>query len=129
MKFKNHHNAGDFPDKGEVNHSPSKTVPDQNLTVRELLIRHTRGLPIPASKSIPIYDEEDYGQPDFSIMDLAEIEQFQRDANEELLEIAKRSRTAEFIKKREERKRQSKPNQGTQALETVPTEAKSTPKS
>jgi len=33
---------------GEINKQPSKTIPDQNISVRNLLINHSRGLPMNA---------------------------------------------------------------------------------
>lgn len=44
MKFKRQFNVKYKRTKGEVNNSPSKTIPDQALTITELLKNHTRGL-------------------------------------------------------------------------------------
>lgn len=47
--------------EGEIFTEASKTVPDQTLTVRELLVRHTRGLPLDGYRE-PIYDEDETSQ-------------------------------------------------------------------
>ena len=49
------------PTKGQTFKMPSQTVPDQTLTVRELLVRHSRGLNLDGY-SEPIYDEEGTSQ-------------------------------------------------------------------
>lgn len=50
----------------------SQTVPDQSLSLRELVARHQRGIPMEGKA--PIYDEEDFG-PDPRTMDLTEIQE------------------------------------------------------
>ena len=46
------------PDAGQINDLPSLTVPDETMSLRELVQRHSRGLPI---KGI---DKEAIFQPD-----------------------------------------------------------------
>jgi len=69
--------------QGEVNTQPSKTVPDQSMTVRELLERNKRGLPLSGHKH-PIYngDTEDY--PDLRKLDLSEIAALRDSVQEEI---------------------------------------------
>jgi len=55
---------------GEINNQPSKTVPNQAMTVRELIIRFASGLPLDAGK-VPIF-EGDTDLPDIEKMDLIE---------------------------------------------------------
>lgn len=130
-QFKTTWNAKTFPRDKETSFAPSKTIPDQAMSVKELLVRHTRGLPISGAK-VPMYDaEEDDTLPDFKHMDLAELEEFRHQAKAEVLNIAQKSRNRQAYKQRamelrdEEKSRQSKSNQGTEALETLPTDAKS----
>lgn len=43
---------------GEVNTQPSQTIPDQTMSIPEILQRYARGLPITKGK-VPIYTGED----------------------------------------------------------------------
>lgn len=43
----------------EINNLPSMTIPDQTMTVQEILARHVRGLPILGQGKVPIYMDED----------------------------------------------------------------------
>ncbi|AXH76588.1 MAG: hypothetical protein [Microviridae sp.] len=61
------------PTEGEVNTMPSKTVPDQTMSIKEIMQRYGSGQAL--SQKVPVYDgDEDYF-PDLRTMDLAEIEQ------------------------------------------------------
>jgi hypothetical protein len=64
--------------KGQVNKQKSLTVPDQALSIKEIMNRFARGLPIEQFK--PLYDEnidEDSEYlPDPRTMDLAERQEF-----------------------------------------------------
>lgn len=56
-KWKTHYNRNEFPeDKGEVNNMPSMTIPDQSMTIPEIIDRFVRGIPVNVGK-VPIYDE------------------------------------------------------------------------
>ena len=69
MKFKNilHYT----PFKGEVNNEPSLTVPDQTMSMRTILERHSRGLPFTDGKE-PIYHGEDEFIPNPLSLDLVD---------------------------------------------------------
>ena len=64
---------------GESNTEPSMTIPDQTLGMREILSRFSRGLSIDTK---PTYFDEGNETPDFSRMDLAEIEDYKLQLNE-----------------------------------------------
>jgi len=64
-------NANTFAKNYEFNTLPSMTVPDQTMSIRTILDRHSRGLPIDGIK-IPIYDGEENDLPDWRRLDLAE---------------------------------------------------------
>jgi hypothetical protein len=68
--IKNQLNAKTFKKIYEQNSLPSMTIPDQSMTVREIMDRFTRGLPLNAGK-VPIYEGEEY-TPDITKMDLAD---------------------------------------------------------
>lgn len=86
MKFKNHFNADQFPDKGEVNDQPSKTIPDQTMSIREIVARFQRGLPIDAGK-VPIYHGEDIELPDIRKLDLVEIQEMKQQIGEDITNL------------------------------------------
>lgn len=71
MKIKTQYNASEFKKYRESNFSPSKTVPDQSLTVKQLLERFSRGMPL-TGELTPVYNG-DIDLPDFNTMDISEI--------------------------------------------------------
>lgn len=64
-----------FPKRYEKPIGDSLTVPDQALSIKEILDRHARGLPISAPVKIPIYHGDDEFYPDPRLLDLAEREE------------------------------------------------------
>jgi hypothetical protein len=64
-------NATTFKKIYEVNRKPSMTIPDQTMSIRTILDRHSRGLPIDGIKT-PIYEGEENDLPDWRRLDLAE---------------------------------------------------------
>lgn len=73
-------NATEFPILGEKHFTPSQTVPDQTMSMRELLDRYARGLPLAGAKEPMYYGEEDL--PDLHRLDLAEIQEL-KEANKQ----------------------------------------------
>lgn len=79
---------------GELNYLPSQTIPDQSLTVKEVIERYTRGIPFEQGKT-PLYmDEEDSEEmdlmPDLKKLDLAEIEELREAVRNEIEEHRKK---------------------------------------
>lgn len=59
--------------EGEKNTLPSKTVPNQAMTIREIINRTEKGLPVTGVR-IPMYNETEDGiMPDLRDMDISEI--------------------------------------------------------
>lgn len=56
--------------RGEINRKPSLTVPDQTMSLKDIISRFVRGLPLP---SFGAEYNEDGDVPDFNKMDLSEI--------------------------------------------------------
>lgn len=58
---------------GEVNNLPSETIPDETMSIREILDRYARGLPLNGMRT-PLYQREPSFDdlPDPATMDLAE---------------------------------------------------------
>lgn len=66
--------------EGETNYQPSETIPDHNMTMREIVSRYTRGLPV--NTKVPIWDGEDEFRPDPRSLDLTEIAELKQQAAE-----------------------------------------------
>ena len=87
--IKNSGNATNFPYTGEVNNQPSETIPDQTMTMREILIRYAKGQPIDGTKT-PLWEEGEGFAKDPDTLDLAEREELATQAREELQQINER---------------------------------------
>ena len=88
--------------KGQGNFGESKTVPDQSMTLRELLIRYAKGLPLEGAKT-PIWEGEEGFDVDPDKLDLAEREELAEKAREELKAINERVKDA--VEKKKAKKR------------------------
>lgn len=82
--------------KGHHSDLPSLFVPDQTMSIPELLIRYARGLPINGEKT-PVYNGET-DLPDLNTMDLAEIEDMKNNLQKTIKD------TREALTKAEQRK-------------------------
>jgi len=84
MKVKNMYSVKLFANQYETNNEPSLTIPDQTMTVREILTRFSRGLPV--EQKIPMYNESESDEfiPDPRHMDLAERQELSEMFKEEL---------------------------------------------
>lgn len=72
------------------------TVPDQTLSIREILNRFTRGLPITGAK-VPIFSDnddsiDDPSFPDLATLDISERQQYMEDYAQQLNEIRQRNK-------------------------------------
>jgi hypothetical protein len=92
--LKNSGNASNFPYSGEVNNKPSETVPDQTMTMREILTRYAKGLPIDGAKT-PLWEDGEGYAKDPDTLDLAEREELATAAREELQQINERIKAAQ----------------------------------
>jgi len=97
MKIRNILNYHTFDKKYEKNGQPSKTVPDQTMSIRELLRRYASGLPLGGSKE-PIYEGEDGDGVDPRYLDLAERQELEIKARQELAEIEERLKSKKVEK-------------------------------
>lgn len=96
--FKNHHNSK--PTKGFVTTQPSKTVPDQTMSIKEILYKYAHGLPLESEK-VPIYNGEDEF-PDFKRMDISEQHEYLK-RNQELINDYNRKKAAAEKKQADEK--------------------------
>jgi len=91
--------------KGQVNNEESKTIPDQTMTLRELLVRYAKGLPLEGQKT-PIWEGEEGFDIDPKKLDLAEIEELREKAEQELKDINEKIKT-EVAEKRAKKNKSS----------------------
>lgn len=90
-------NAKEFVSDGEINNLPSQTIPDQTLSVRELLVRYAKGLPLDGQRQ-PIWEGEDGDAIDPRRLDLAERQELEIAARQELAEIEERLKSKKVEK-------------------------------
>lgn len=77
MKIKHSLNAKHFEVKGKVFTQPSMTVPDQSMSIKTILERYARGLPV-GGRLDEYYDEDDI-MPDYRTLDLSEIQELREE--------------------------------------------------
>lgn len=88
--------------QGQINEQPDMTIPDQSMTLRELLVRYAKGLPLEGAKT-PIWDGEEGFDTDPERLDLAEREELAEKAREELKAISERVK--DEVEKKKAKKR------------------------
>jgi hypothetical protein len=88
MKVKNSLNYDYNQELGEVNYLPSMTIPDQTMTIRNIVDRYTRGLPVTGFN--PVYDGEDYYIPDPRTLDLVERQEMAEQIKQEVESLKSR---------------------------------------
>lgn len=81
---------GYVPARGRTFEQPSKTVPDQTMSLRTILDRYARGLPISGNTSKPLWEGEEVDPLDFNNLDLAEREELINQRKDELAELSGR---------------------------------------
>lgn len=90
MKFRTMYNNADHPKvKNEKGVILGKTMPEQSLTIRQMLDRQRLGMPVMGSIKVPVYHGEEVFIPDFNKMDMAEIEELKRNLNNSITELKK----------------------------------------
>ena len=92
MLIKTQYNRKDHEARGETNTKPSMTIPDQTMSIPELIRRYANGQSLGGVKT-PIYEENDIlnGRP-FASFDLSEQHDIVRNAKNEYQETIDRLR-------------------------------------
>lgn len=87
-RWKTHSNAQLFPDPGEINTMPSMTVPDQSMTIEELVYRYTHGLDLGGGR-VPVYDSESEIEypSNWDALDISEKHDWLRERHDEYKEL------------------------------------------
>jgi len=91
---------------GEKYTKPSLVVPNEAMSIREILVRYSRGLPI--DSKVPMYDEEQY-LPDVKHMDLADLQTMRENIAQEIED--KKQLLNKQKEEENERKQQAKAEQ------------------
>ncbi|QXP07919.1 MAG: hypothetical protein [Arizlama microvirus] len=87
--------------EGEINTDPSATVPNQSMTVLEMISRYRRGLPLDGAK-FPVYNGEE-ALPDISDLDLADQQKIVEAYADQLVDIKNRLSLATKNQKEKQR--------------------------
>lgn len=121
MRYRMNYNYQVVQSQGEVNDKPSETVPDQAMTIEEIMQRHMQGRPVPRSQKMFYGGDQLYPPMEkMSHMDQIDLTR----AHAEHIETKKQ----ELAEKRKARKKQiaeSKKDEATKAAEAA---AKQKPK-
>ena len=96
------------PNLYKTTNKPSLTIPDETMTLRTILDRFARGLPITGQDKEPIYNGEDGLGVDIRTLDISEREEIADKARRELKEIADRLQSGHNNRMRETLKKQLK---------------------
>lgn len=98
--------AEEGPISTETAHlSPSETQPDEVMSIREMLTRHVRGLPVDGEKGPGVYYPEELGYiPDLKELDLVEMMEY----HDHYAELAKKADSAIKQKEAEEADKKAK---------------------
>jgi hypothetical protein len=88
QKVKNSLNYEYQDQLGEVNTLPSMTIPDQTMSIRTIVDRYAKGLPV--SAFTPIYEGEDFYMPDPKTLDLVDRAELLENVKQEVESIKSR---------------------------------------
>lgn len=133
--FRNNRNNKELHAPGEKNTMPSMTLPDQGMTLRQMVNRYAQGI-MPTNMRTPLYSGDEV--PQFlDQMDLTDRQRLLEETKDRVNELqaelreqyndSQKKKQAKALTEPVNNKTQEKPNQGTQALGTIPTEDKSEP--
>jgi len=97
------------PSRGQIFTQESKTIPDLSLSLRVLIERHSRGMPVSAAMFTPVYDnegeaEKKLGGVNIQTLDLVERQELKEQVD---LEIKKATDHQKFIKNETEKKKRA----------------------
>lgn len=85
------------PDKGQFNEMPSMTVPDETMSIRDLVSRHARGLPIKGIDKEAIFQPDIDGIP-FEMLDISERHELMEQTTQKIDEFKSKQEQAEALK-------------------------------
>jgi hypothetical protein len=93
-QFKNSTNGSQWEKQLEINTLPSMTIPDQTMSINEIMRRFASGLPL-GGQRVPEYDGEDdlLEGVNPKTLDLSEIQQLKKDFANEYKELQKQKQS------------------------------------
>lgn len=83
LKFKTQWNPNYLGSPGSVQSDKSETVPDQSLTIRQLVENHSRGINVPINQPKPLYFDSEIP----NIQDLTDLDEFKARLKDEKNEV------------------------------------------
>lgn len=105
-KFKTRENAK--PSKPEVNNLPSETIPDASISMRQIIDRFQRGIPVTRTLRTPVYNEN-FAYPEHMEFDDIHNAKLEQRQNVKDLEIKKLK-----YEKAQQEQQKAKANNGSQ---------------
>lgn len=117
-KVRHQWNGKEFPTDHEVNDLPSETVPNQSMTVKELVTRYAQGIPLTDQGRVPVWytDEEIKGNRE--IFNIPDIEKLDISERYELIELQK-ERIQEIRQELQRKERQEKDRVVNEAIKRI----------
>jgi hypothetical protein len=104
MKFKNQFNRQDFQTNYETNTGKSLTIPDQTMTIQEIMTKYAQGIPFDITKEGQFHGEEFI--PDIDRMDLSEryqlLDEVKKDVKEKQKLFTKKPKKIETTENTED---------------------------
>lgn len=88
------------PEAGRTFTQPSQTVPDMTMSIREIISRYTRGLPISGNRLPPQYDGPDYEGLNLDHLDPVDRAEY---IESELSKVKNRTQAEEKARKSKEK--------------------------
>lgn len=121
--FKSNYNGVQTPLDLRYEHPSniSETVPDQSLTMREILQRHSSGMPLSGGRT-PVYNGEDDIPQDLLKMDLADRESYLdslRERNKIAYDEIRRKQKIHADKIEAEKNKKTEPDKGEESTNTL----------
>lgn len=87
-----------------ADYGKSKTIPDQAVSVAEMLFKYSRGIPLPQERQGEYFG--DVFIPDFGAMDISELAEYKMElmSNQKELEAQLKAQNAEVVKRKNEQR-------------------------
>ncbi|MFY7787217.1 MAG: hypothetical protein ACOVQA_05025 [Thermoflexibacteraceae bacterium] len=100
---------------GETNTQPSQTVPDQSMSVSEIMRRYAQGLPM-AGYKVPTYSDDENQDlndvfPNIKKLDLAELQELKLNTAIQIKELTKKAKQEEQQRSLDAAKKQQQDEQ------------------
>lgn len=95
-----------LPEEGEVNVLPSETVPDETMSIGEILKRFSTGNMPDVSQRQPEYYGDEFDIPNLATLDISERQQWANQIKATIEESRNRDRKIRELKEQQDRQKQ-----------------------